>query len=181
MPKQPAIPGPLDAMKKVTRCEQFLAKMDTAVPSARQHSLIKPCYPKAGPKLRRWPVPLGATLLRVYFLINRHAISNPMAEEMLHGSEAVSEFDGLKQGDDRTPHETTILSFRHLLERHGLYKALLAEGDAHYLADRGNTPRLGTLAETKKQLWAVLNEEQGRRSGMKKSLFQKWEIAAWVA
>ena len=29
-------------------------------------------------------------------------------------------FAGIELGDDRIPDETTILNFRHLLERHGL-------------------------------------------------------------
>lgn len=40
MPKQPAIPGLRDAMKKkVTRREQFLAEMDAVVPWMRLQSL----------------------------------------------------------------------------------------------------------------------------------------------
>ena len=59
MPKQPAIPGLRDAMKKkVTRREQFLAEMDAVVPWARLHSLIEAHYPKVGPKGGRPPMPL---------------------------------------------------------------------------------------------------------------------------
>ena len=51
MPKQPAIPGLCDAMKKkVTRRAQFLAEMDAVVPWGRLQALIEPRYPKAGPK-----------------------------------------------------------------------------------------------------------------------------------
>jgi hypothetical protein len=43
MPKQPAIPGLRDAMKKkVTRREQFLAEMDAVVPWMRLQALIEP-------------------------------------------------------------------------------------------------------------------------------------------
>jgi hypothetical protein len=49
MPKQPAIPGLRDAMKKkVTRREQFLAEMDAVVPWTRLLALIAPHYPKVG-------------------------------------------------------------------------------------------------------------------------------------
>ena len=62
MPKQPAIPGLRDAMKKkVTRREQFLAEMDAVVPWMRLQSLIEPHYPKVVPKGGR---PLE-TLLRI--------------------------------------------------------------------------------------------------------------------
>jgi hypothetical protein len=59
MPKQPAIPGLRDAMKKkVTRREQFLAEMETVVPWGRLIGVIAPHYPKAGPKGGRPPMPL---------------------------------------------------------------------------------------------------------------------------
>ncbi len=69
-----------------------------------------------------------------------------MAEEMLYDSEAMRRFAGIELGDDRIPDETTILNFRHLLERHGLTEAIFAEVNAH-LADRGITLRSGTLVD----------------------------------
>ena len=42
--------------------------------------------------------------------------------------------------------ETTILNFRHLLERHGLTEAIFADVNAH-LADKGITLRSGTLVD----------------------------------
>ena len=146
MPKQPAIPGLRDAMKKkVTRREQFLAEMDAVVPWARLLALIAPHYPKAGPKGGRPPMPLE-TMLRVYFLQNWYALSDPMAEETLYDSEAMRRFAGIELGDDRIPDETTILNFRHLLERHGLTEAIFADVNAH-LADKGITLRSGTLVD----------------------------------
>ncbi len=48
MPKQPAIPGLRDAMKKKeTRRELFRAEMVTVVPRGRLLALIAPYYPKA--------------------------------------------------------------------------------------------------------------------------------------
>ena len=80
MPKQPALPGLRDAMKKKqTRRELFLAEMDAVVPWGRLLALIAPHYPKAGSKGGRPPMPL-ATMLRVYFLQNWYALSDPMAE-----------------------------------------------------------------------------------------------------
>ena len=69
-PKQPAIPGLRDAMKKkVTRRERFLAEMDAVVPWGRLMALVAPHYPKAGAKGGRLPMPLE-TMWRVYFLQN---------------------------------------------------------------------------------------------------------------
>ena len=146
MPKQPAFPSLREAMKKkLTRREQFLAEMDAVVPWARLLALIATHYPKVGPKGGRPPMPLEV-MLRVYFLQNWYALSDPMAEETLYDSEAMRRFAGIELGDDRVPDETTILNFRHLLERHGLTEAIFAEVNAH-LADKGITLRSGTLVD----------------------------------
>lgn len=146
MPKQPAFPGLRDAMKKkVTRREQFLLEMDAVVPWRRLLALIEPHYPKTGPKGGRPPMPLE-TMLRIYFLQNWYALSDPMAEETLYDSEAMRRFAGIELGDDRIPDETTILNFRQLLERHALSKAIFADVNAH-LTDKGITLRSGTLVD----------------------------------
>jgi IS5 family transposase len=67
------------------------------------------------------------TMLRVYFLQQWYALSDPMAEEMLYDSDAMRHFAGIELGDDRVPDETTILNFRHLLEKHQLTEKLFAE------------------------------------------------------
>ena len=146
MPKQPAFPALRDAMKKKqTRRELFLSEMDAVVPWGRLLALIELHYPKVGPKGGRPPMPLE-TMLRVYFLQNWYALSDPMAEETLYDSEAMRRFAGIELGDDRIPDETTILNFRHLLERHGLTQAIFADVNAH-LADKGITLRSGTLVD----------------------------------
>jgi len=89
------------------------------------------------------------TMLRVYFLQNWYALSDPMAEETLYDSEAMRRFAGIELGDDRIPDETTILNFRHLLERHGLTEAIFADVNAH-LADKGITLRSGTMVSVGK-------------------------------
>jgi IS5 family transposase len=146
MPKQPSFPSLRTAMKKKqTRRERFLSEMEAVVPWGRLLGLIEPHYPKAGSKGGRPPMPLE-TMLRVYFLQNWYALSDPMAEETLYDSEAMRRFAGIELGDDRIPDETTILNFRHLLERHGLSEAIFAEVNAH-LADKGITLRSGTLVD----------------------------------
>lgn len=146
MPKQPAFPGLRHAMKKRrTRREKFLAEMEAVVPWTRVLALIEPHYPKAGPKGGRPPMPLE-TMLRVYFLQQWYALSDPMAEEMLYDSDAMRQFAGIELGDDRIPDETTILNFRHLLEKHELTEKLFVEVNRH-LADQGITLRSGTLVD----------------------------------
>jgi hypothetical protein len=130
--------------KKVARREQFLAEMNAVVPWGRLQALIEPSYPKVGSKGGRPPMPLE-TMLRIYFLQNWYSLSNPKAEETLYDTEAMRRFAGIELGDDRIPDATTILNFRHLLERHGLTKAIFGErecasgrqGDHAALRDAG--------------------------------------------
>ena len=94
MPEQPAFPGLRDAMKKkVTRRELYLFEMEMVVPWDRLLGLIAPQYPKAGPKGGRPPMPLEV-MLRVYFLQNRDALSDPAAEETFYDSAAMRRFAG---------------------------------------------------------------------------------------
>lgn len=107
--------------RKVTRRERFLAEMDAVIPWAPLLALIEPHYPKAGRGRR----PVGLELmLRLYFVQQWFNLSDPAAEDALYDSEAIRRFVGVELADDRLPDETTILRFRHLLERHELTAAL---------------------------------------------------------
>ena len=103
---------------------------------------IKPFYPKAGRGRR--PYPLG-TMLRVHCVQLFYNLSDPAMEDLLYESESVGRFVGLRLLD-AMPDETTILNFRHLLERHGLGEALFEEINAH-LAARGHRPGRGTIVD----------------------------------
>jgi len=146
MPKHPAIPGLRDAMKKKVTCrEMFLTEMDAVVPWGRLIELIEPQDPKAGPKGGRPAMPL-ALMLRIYVLQSWYARSDPMTEESLDDSAPIRRFVGIEPGDDGIPDETTILNFRHLLEKHQLTEKLFVEVNAS-LADKGVTLRSGTLVD----------------------------------
>ena len=146
MPKQMTFASLAHASKKkVTRREKFLAEMEAVVPWSRLLALIEPHYPKMGRKGGRPAMPLEV-MLRIYCLQQWYALSDPLAEESLYDSDAMRRFAGLELGDDRIPDETTILNFRHLLERHDLTEAIFAEVNA-YLAEQGMTLRSGTLVD----------------------------------
>ena len=66
-------------------------------------------------------------------------------EDMLYEVEPVRRFVGLRLSA-ALPDETTILHFRHLLEKHRLGEGLLAEINAH-LARRGLRLRAGTVVD----------------------------------
>jgi IS5 family transposase len=115
--------------------------MDSIMPWSELESLIAPHYPKAGNG--RPPVGLGI-MLRIYFLQHGFNLSDPAAEEALYDSPALRRFAGVDLGCAAAPDETTILNFRHLLERHDLCGAML-EVMNHYLEDRGI--RIGTIVD----------------------------------
>lgn len=104
--------------KKQTRRERFLAEMDAVVPWAALLAVIEPHYPKAG-RRGRPPMPL-ATMLRIYFMQQWYALSDPAMEDALYEIESMRRFARLELADDAMPDETTLLKFRHLLEKHSL-------------------------------------------------------------
>ncbi len=117
--------------------------MDGIMPWAELESLIEPYYPKTGNG--RPPVGLSI-LLRVYFLQHWFNLSDPGAEEALYDSPALRRFAGVDLGRAPAPDETTILNFRHLLERHDLCGAML-DAVNHYLESRGIRIGTGTIVD----------------------------------
>jgi IS5 family transposase len=92
--------------------------MDMVMPWASLLAAIEPHYPKSG-RRGRPPMP-RATMLRIYFMQKWYALSDPAMEDALYEIESMRRFARLELADDAMPDETTILKFRHLLERHGL-------------------------------------------------------------
>lgn len=128
---------------KVTRRERFLAEMDQVIPWRPLLALIEPHYPKAGRGRR--PVGLEP-MLRIYFVQQWFNLSDPQAEDALYDSEAIRRFVGVELGDDVVPDETTILRFRHLLERHQLTEAIFAM-IRDLLAERRLLLQAGTIVD----------------------------------
>jgi len=133
------------AKKKRTKRDVFLAEMATVVPWGTLEALIEPHYPKVGPQGGRRPFPLP-TMLRIYCLQQWYSLSDPGAEEALYDIHSMRTFCGLELVRDAIPDETTILNFRHLLERHDLTKAIF-ERVAEHLAAKGELLRGGTIVD----------------------------------
>ena len=128
---------------KVTRREQFLAEMNGIIPWRRLQELIEPHYPKAG----RGRQPLGLEkMLRIYFLQIWFDLSDPAAEDAIYDSESMRRFAGIELSDDTIPDETTILRFRHLLEKHELTEAIFEE-IKDLLEGKGLLLRSGTIVD----------------------------------
>ncbi|WP_228719894.1 IS5 family transposase [Methylococcus geothermalis] len=133
-----------DRKKKQTRREKFLAEMEQAVPWPELLAVIEPHDPKAGWRGRQ-PYPL-ATMLRLYFLQQGYALSDPGLEDALYEIESMRRFAGLELADDALPDETTILNFRRLLERHEL-TAKLMNAINDVLEARGLLLKGGTMVD----------------------------------
>lgn len=126
-----------------TRREQFLEEMERVVPWTELEALIRPHYPKGG----NGRPPLGlSVMLRVYFLQQWFNLSDPGAEDALYESSVLRRFAGVDLGRAPAPDETTILQFRHLLERHDLGGALLDAVNRH-LESKGIRIATGTIVD----------------------------------
>jgi IS5 family transposase len=132
-----------DKHAKLTRRAAFLAEMEQVVPWRELCALVEPFYPKAGNG--RPPIGLER-MLRLHFLQHWFNLSDPAAEEALYDSDAMRRFVGIDLGREPVPDETTILNFRHLLERHKLGQALFDRVNA-YLAARGLKVAGGTIVD----------------------------------
>ena len=133
----------LNLSTKRTRKREFLDEMERVVPWAALVQVVEPYYPKA----RTGRPPFGIeTMLRIHYLQQWFALSDPAMEEALHDMPVFREFAKLGDGVTRLPDETTILRFRHLLEKHELAPQVLVTINAG-LAQRGLMLKTGTVVD----------------------------------
>ena len=128
--------------KRKTRRELFLERMDGLIPWQKLEGRIRPVYAKRGKGRRPYPLPV---MLRIHCVQLFYNLSDPGMEDLLYEAESVRRFVGLNL-TEALPDETTILNFRHLLERHELGKGLLEEINAH-LESQGLRLREGTIVD----------------------------------
>ena len=130
-----------ESKKRKTRRERFLERMEMLIPWERLLEQIRPYYPKAG--RGRAPYELES-MLRVHCVQLFYSLSDPATEDMLYGIERVRRFTGISP--KKVPDETTILNFRHLLERHGLGQVLF-ESIKEHLSEEGLILKEGTIVD----------------------------------
>jgi transposase, IS5 family len=123
--------------------ELFLEEMDKLVPWSAFVALIEPHYPRG--KNGRPPVGLER-MLRLYFLQHWFNLSDPGLEDALYESAVLRLFAGIDLGREPVPDETTILHFRHLLEKHALGRKMLNVVN-EYLAQCGVRISTGTIVD----------------------------------
>jgi IS5 family transposase len=128
--------------RKKTRRELFLEEMDQVIPWKALIGEIAPVYPKAG--RGRQPYPLEV-MLRIHLMQNWFGLSDPGMEEALYEVASMRAFAGLSLLE-AIPDETTILHFRHLLEREEVAPLILNAVNMH-LARKGLMVKRGTMVD----------------------------------
>lgn len=133
----------LNLSTKRTRKREFLEEMARVVPWADLVMLIAPYAPEG--KRGRPPFAVE-TMLRIHFLQQWFGLSDPAMEEALHDVPLYREFAGLDNWTTRLPDESTILRFRHLLEKHRLAAEMLALVN-EMLRGKGLMLKAGTVVD----------------------------------
>jgi|TARA_Y100001947_G_scaffold131776_1_gene117923 IS5 family transposase len=59
-------------------------------------------------------------MLRIYFLQQWYALADEALEDAIYDSQAMRDFVGIDLTIESVPDATTLLHFRHLLEKHAL-------------------------------------------------------------
>ena len=126
--------------KKVTQKEKFLREMDAIIPWGEWVAKIAPHYP-AG---KRGRPPRGIeVMLRMYLLQIWFSLSDEGLEDAIYDIYAFQRFLGINFMEEQVPDATTLLKFRHLLEKHNiceaLFKDIVKRLDAAGLMMRGGT------------------------------------------
>jgi IS5 family transposase len=109
-------------------------------------------------------------MLRIHLLQHWFNLADEAKEEALYDSAALRAFVGIDLGREPVPDATSLLRFRHLLERHRLGEAIFTEV-GHLLEDKGLKLSGGTIVDATliAAHSSTKNAEQARDPEMKRS------------
>lgn len=133
---------PLKLANKKTRKQVLLKQMDEVVPWAELIKVIAPYYPEG--RTGRPPFSLE-TMLRVHFMQQWFTLSDLSMEEAFFDTPLYREFAQLEEFG-RLPDESTILRFRHRLEKHKLAEQILTTVN-ELLSAQGLILKAGTVVD----------------------------------
>lgn len=105
------------AQTKKLKCERFLNEMDAVIPWDQFLTTILTQYKY---KLTGRTKTDALLLLKIYFLQQWYALSDPGVEEAIYDRNSFQKFLDLDLLAHTVPDETTILNFRHFLEKYAL-------------------------------------------------------------
>ena len=107
--------------KRTTKREEFLKAMDEFIPWEEWVAYVEPYYPSG----QRGRPPMGIEkMLRMYLLQCWFNLSDEGIEDAIYDSYALRWFMKINFVDEQVPDATTLLKFRHLLEKHGIGKVV---------------------------------------------------------
>ena len=132
-----------ESKRRTTRRERFLADMERVVPWVELMAVIRPHYPTG--RRGRPPIDL-ARMLRVYFVQQWYGLSDEGVEDAITDSQALRAFVGIDLAKEAVPDATTLLQFRHRLEKHKLTQTLFDTINSQ-LSAQGLMMREGTIAD----------------------------------
>ncbi|MBK6747113.1 IS5 family transposase [Ottowia sp.] len=159
---------------KRTRKREFLESMERVVPWGDLVSLIEPYAPESG---RRGQQPFAVeAMLRIHFMQQWFNLSDPAMEEALHDVPVFRDFAGLTNWADALPSESSILRFRHLLERHKLAEQILATVNG-LLSAKGLLLKSGTVVDA--TLIAAPSSTKNRDGGRDPEMHQSKKGQQW--
>lgn len=133
----------LGCMTKLTRADRFLDEMNRVVPWSELVAVVKPHW--GGAQTGRKPTDIEL-LLRLYCLQLWYNLSDPGLEDAVHDRLSFQRFLGLDPLTQKVPDETTVLHFRHMLEKHRLTEAIFARVRTQ-LEERGLLVKAGTIVD----------------------------------
>lgn len=129
--------------KKKTKREKFLDIMDKIIPWQSWVELIKPYYPSGK---RGRPTRGIELMLRMYMMQNWFNLSDVAIEDAIYDSYAMRKFMHIDFVNTQVPDATTLLKFRHLLEKHKIGERIFADVNAR-LESAGMMMHGGTIVD----------------------------------
>ena len=133
----------LTPKKKQISTETFLNEMNRVIPWKELLSVIQPYYYSG--KCGRKPMKLEL-MLRIYFLQQWFNLGDPTVEEAIYDRLSFQRFLKIDLMLDAIPDETTILNFRHLIEKHNLTMKILKKVNS-LLQKKGVLLKQGTIVD----------------------------------
>ena len=106
-------------------------------------------------------------MLRIYFLQQWYGLADEALEDALYDSQALRGFAGIDLNRDPVPDATTLLKFRHWLERHDLTRALFDDSRS----DAGGARAVDAPGHDRRchdHRRAALDQEQERRAATRR-------------
>ena len=110
--------------RRPTKREIFLDAMDSIIPWKDWVEMIRPCYPEG--KRGRRPIEIEI-MLRMYLMQNWFNLSDIGIEEAIYDSYAMRSFMHIDFTDQQVPDATTLLKFRHMIEKNRIGEKIFAD------------------------------------------------------